>query len=256
MVCAAQMVARQENHSANSPCQTVQCREKIQICRAGWSSQTRRCRAPWPSWPSPSAPFWLCHPWTWWEAWWVSLTWWPGDKTNTHFSCVCGVLQNKGLTFSVRMAVRDIPLPIQTLTSSKWSIGLIYIAGRVFFPPLESLGSWVKQRGRWWVMSFYLQLQPGGRLRSRPVEEGASEPLFAVRCVSLWPAADEVPQVLRTNQTTVILKQRRSRNQNWVGVRLWSDAGILPVVLGLTLTNLSDGAKQPTQRERRIHPRA
>lgn len=44
---------------------------------------------------------------------------------------------------------------------------------------------------------LYLQFQPGRWLRSWPVEERASESLFAVRCVPLWSAADEVPQVLK-----------------------------------------------------------
>ena len=62
------------------PCQTERYRERSRIGPAGWLYQTMHYRAPWLWWPSPSAVFWLCRPWTSPAAWSASSTWWPGCK--------------------------------------------------------------------------------------------------------------------------------------------------------------------------------
>lgn len=93
----------------------------------------------------------------------------------------------------------------------------------------------------------HLQLQPGWRLCSCPINKRASESLFTVRGVSWGPVADEVPQVLRNSNNRCKIAIADSK----IGMTIECD-----VLKILTFTNLSEGAKQPTHREMRIQPRA
>ena len=59
----------------------------------------------------------------------------------------------------------------------------------------------------------YLQLQPGRRLSSRPVDKCPSQSLFTVRSVARRSAADEVPQILKVNKTDLSFTCSKSKLQ-------------------------------------------
>lgn len=127
-------------------------------------------------------------------------------------SLVCSFLQNKSLTFSLPVFHRQIDpfiffiLP-PGLFFARWRVRGVQRNTQAELSGVASVSVSLSKHSP--GIGFYLQLQPGGRLRPRPVEEGAPEPLLAVRRVSLWPAADEVPQVLETKQAGVIPERAR-----------------------------------------------